>query len=365
MIKYQKSNVNIHSNPKNCLVGYTTPSTSQSVASEKSAMASVSSKGIDAESPSSYHFSENKFAKSLLSDCSRRKVSSTRSLNIKRASVASNSSMNYSLSRSASSYKHLGSLSSIENSWTKLFSRSIDSLCSISTEVDASYDIINRDEADEYCVNLGMEEDVVKLALPLGCKFFMSCSTIWRLFRVKLLGNFISIPYSFASTEFPILIPLCSFFTFYFLSPRTSSSFPSFFPLSSLFLPSFFPVILSSPSSSYSSSFSSLCSLPFFSTFLMFFCSTYLVFFFCSSSSSSSSSFLFSFASLFIVFFSVFSSFFIFFLIFFFLVLLCQPLHRLLFCLLLFLHLLPYLLLCFILLVLLFSRQFMRTCICC
>ena len=132
----------------------------------------------------SQDFKDNRFPKSVLNESTRLKASSTRSININRSSVASSVSIDRRLSHSASSYKHLGSLSSIENSWTKVFSRSIQSLCSASSVDDASYDIINRDEADSDVMNCGIEEDMVKLAVPIGCTFNMNCSTMWRLFKV-------------------------------------------------------------------------------------------------------------------------------------------------------------------------------------
>ena len=114
-------------------------------------------------------------------------ATSSRSININRSSIASNGSIDFRLSRSASSYKHLGSLSSIDNSWTKVFSKSIESLCSSTTVDDESYDIINRDEADDDSIDHGIEEDMVKHAVPVSSKFKMSCSVMWRLFKVSTL----------------------------------------------------------------------------------------------------------------------------------------------------------------------------------
>ena len=169
-------------------------SISHSIASEQSNI-SKTIKETHRASLSSQDFKENRFPKSLFNESTRQKASSTRSINIiNRSSVASSFSIDCRLSRSASSYKHLGSLSSIENSWTKVFSTSIQSLCSASSVDDASYDIINRDEAGNDIINCGIEEDMVKLAVPIGSIFTMNCSTMWRLFKVNYHENLISYP---------------------------------------------------------------------------------------------------------------------------------------------------------------------------
>ena len=140
------------------------------------------------------------FRRPKLDDSSRRMATSSLSININRSSIASNGSVDFRLSRSASSYKHLGSLSSIDNSWTKVFSQSVESLCSSTSVDDESYDIINRDEADSDSIDHGIEEDMVIHAVPVGSKFNMSCSVMWRLFKVSqptfpsFIGTFMEIP---------------------------------------------------------------------------------------------------------------------------------------------------------------------------
>ena len=156
-----------------------------SFASERSGAASKSAKDqLDARRESA-SFQDKRYPKSLLNGSSRRKASSSLSLKMRKGSVTSDISLNGPLSRSISSYKNLGSLSSIENSWTKLFSRSVNSLCSSLSVDDASYDIINRDEAGTFFTSQVMEEDVVKLALPVGTEFHLSCKAMWRIFKVR------------------------------------------------------------------------------------------------------------------------------------------------------------------------------------
>ena len=66
-----------------------------------------------------------------------------------------------------------------------MFSRSVQSFGSNSSVDDASYEIIDQGEAENYLASHGMEEDVIKLGLPIGCSFDLSCRTMWRMFKVS------------------------------------------------------------------------------------------------------------------------------------------------------------------------------------
>ena len=133
-------------------------------------------------------FVRDRYKKSLQNETGIQKATSCMTLNTSRK--LSTISVGGPLTRSSSSYRNLGSLSSIENSWTKVFSRSVQSFGSDSSVDDASYEIIDRGEAENYLTSHGMEEDIIKLALPVGCSFDLSCRTMWRMFKVS--SNFYS-----------------------------------------------------------------------------------------------------------------------------------------------------------------------------
>lgn len=162
------------------ILGYPSPSVTHSVGSGKSEAISKISRENHEDVKN--EFIQDRYRKSLLNETSRQKATSCVTLNGSRKS--STISVGGPLTRSSSSYRNLGSLSSIENSWTKVFSRSVQSFGSNSSVDDASYEIIDRGEADNYLASHGMEEDVIKLGLPIGCSFTLSCRTMWRMFKV-------------------------------------------------------------------------------------------------------------------------------------------------------------------------------------
>eukprot|EP00794_Sanderia_malayensis_P018269 gene18269-20089_t len=137
-------------------------------------------------------FKPNHFPASLIATASRRTTSCI-DISVERdSSVVSDLefdvTMNQSpLTNSFHSLKALGSLPSINNSWTQLFglgdSGGSCSNLSISDVDENSYDIIKQEEAGNMFKNHATEEDVIKLAIPVGSTFHMSCLTMWRLFK--------------------------------------------------------------------------------------------------------------------------------------------------------------------------------------
>ncbi len=137
-------------------------------------------------------FRENRFSRSVTKARKKRAISCT-DISIPHSSPISNMLSSAPLNRSSRSLQTLGSLPSIHNSWTRIFSALSTSLSLSTTSSvdDASYDIINREEVESNFVNHGVEEDVIKLAIPVGCAFDVSCQTMWRLFKVLIFPSIV------------------------------------------------------------------------------------------------------------------------------------------------------------------------------